>query len=81
MQENKKYKHLEEELGCPLETLITPLLEGGIIDYYGLGCQLSGLAINGDGTFSLIAVNGDHFDLKDYQKTWWLKGEKDEKEN
>jgi hypothetical protein len=27
---------------------------------------------------SLIAINGDHYDLKDYGKTWWLEGEKDD---
>ena len=76
-----KLEDLEEELGCPLEVLIKPLLEGGIIENDGYGAQLNGLAINGDGSLSLTAINGDHYDLKDYQKTWWLKGEKDEKRN
>lgn len=72
------YRKLSEELGCPLEVLIKPLLKGGIIDNDGYGVQLTGLAINGDGSLSLTAVNGDHYDLKDYKKTWWLKGEKNE---
>ena len=74
----EKFKNLKEELGCPLEVVIKPLLEGGIIDNDGYGVQLNGLAINGDGSLSLTAVNGDHYDLKDYQKTWWLKGENNE---
>lgn len=72
----EKYWELEEELGCPLEVLIKPLLDGGIIENDGYGAQLTGLSINGDGSLSLIAINGDHYDLKDYQKTWWLEGEK-----
>lgn len=78
IQKLGKLEDLEEELGCPLEVLIKPLLEGGIIDNDGYGVQLNGLTINGDGSLSLTAINGDHYDLKDYQKTWWLKGEKDE---
>ena len=73
-----KLEDLEEELGCHLEALIKSLLEGGIIENDGYGAQLTGLAINGDGSLSLIAINGDHYDLKDYGKTWWLEGEKNE---
>jgi hypothetical protein len=73
----EKYWQLQEKLGCPLEVLIKPLLEGGIIENDGYGAQLNGLRINGDGSLSLTAINGDHYDLKDYQKTWWIKGERD----
>jgi hypothetical protein len=78
IQKLGKLEDLEEELGCPLEALIKSLLEGGIIEDDGYGAQLTGLAINGDGSLSLIAINGDHYDLKDYGKTWWLEGEKDD---
>lgn len=72
----EKYWNIEHQLNLSLEVFSKVLLDWGINDKEG-GCQITGIGINGDGSLSWIAVNGDQYDFKDYQKTWWLKGEKD----
>ena len=75
------YGKLSKELGCDLGVVIKALLDGGIIDNYGLGCQLNGVVLDGSGDIYLSAVNGDLSNIKDYQKTWWLASDKKEKQN
>lgn len=77
----EKYWELEEQLGCNLGVVVKALLDGGIIDNYGLGCQLNGVVLDGSGDIYLSAVNGDLSNVKDYQKTWWLASDKKEKQN
>lgn len=71
----EKYWSIEQQLNLSLEVFSKVLLDWGINDKKG-GCQITGIAINGDGALSWIVVNGDIYDFKDYKKTWWLKGEK-----
>lgn len=70
-----RLEDIEEELGCPLEVIGKVFLDWGFVDETGLGVQITGMKIDGDSSKYFIAVNGDLYDLKDYQKTWWLKGE------
>lgn len=81
-----RLEDLEEELGCPLEVVFKALKEGVKVNmkfldtditddilrprlYYSDDFQCYGLPIQSWGYF---------VKLKDYQKTWWLKGEKNE---
>lgn len=77
----EKYWELEKQLGCNLGVVVKALLDGGIIDNYGLGCQLNGVVLDGSGDIYLSAINGDLSNVKDYQKTWWLASDKKEKQN
>lgn len=81
MQENKKYKDLEEELGIDLITLFKTLKDG---IYYktirGKVYNISHwcLTLNYTDTYELWVENHKELDgllihLKDYKKTWWLK--------
>lgn len=75
-----KLEDLEEQLGCPLEVVFEALKQGYIYVYdnhYNFD--------NYTKTKSKITFNNNIFyigfarltrRLKDYQKTWWLKGEK-----
>lgn len=71
-----KLEVLEEALGCPLDKLIQVLCDWGFSDENNMGVQINGIVLNGDGSICFSAVNGDLYDLKDYQKTWWLRGER-----
>ena len=71
------YRKLSEELGCPLEVVFKVLLKKeGIrttknnIYYVYKVVRMS----NGHLAFELELAQ--YFYLKDYRKTWWLKGEK-----
>ena len=77
----EKYWELEQQLGCDLGVVVKALLDGGIIDNDGLGCQLNGVVLDGSGDIYLSAINGDLSNVKDYQKTWWLISDKKEKQN
>lgn len=75
-----KLEDLEEQLGCPLEVVFEALKQGYIYVYdnhYNFD--------NYTKTKSKITFNNNKFyigfarlirRLEDYQKTWWLKGEK-----
>ena len=81
-----KLEDLEEELGCPLEVLVKALKDGVKVNmefldiditddilrpklYYSDDFQCYGLSIQSWGYFVR---------LKDYKKTWWLRGETDD---
>lgn len=77
----KMYEDLEEELDCPLEVVIKALKEGIVLNNDILyKCKLS--YIRKELIFvcyiNTTAVTG--VSVKDYNKTWWLEGEKDVKE-
>ena len=77
----EKYWQFENQIKLPLNVFSKVLEDFGIVDEEGMGCQITGIGIDGDRSLYWIAVNGDQYDFKDYQKTWWLKGDKDVKEN
>ena len=68
------YINLEKEVGCTFETIIEAT-KNGIIDCEGK----EHIVLYGE--YYLYAVEDDKlqytFCLKNYQKTWWLKGEKE----
>lgn len=79
------YRKLSEELGCPLEAMIKALKDGfKAFDYYD-----NSVCSHAGGDLSYCDRKGFYFDwktasdsskkvyLKDYQKKWWLKGEKE----
>lgn len=76
-----KLEDIEEELGCSLE-IIFKALEESII-YFDNGMYSVEFCLeNNSGTwyFSIydnLTNNKDIVYLKDYRKTWWLKGEKE----
>lgn len=71
----EKYWKLEEELGCSLEVIIEATTNG-IIDFEGKEHTVV------FGGYYLFVTENDKlicgFSLKNYRKTWWLKGERDE---
>lgn len=80
MQENQKYKNLEDELGCPLEVVFKALKEGiyhefGELLYDGENLKLHYIKKQGWGLYPIICDydESEAFLLKDYKKTWWLK--------
>lgn len=85
MQENKKYKEIEEELGIDLITLFRALTKGIYIKDDKLIDHLTGLQLD----LSLITNEYSfycdyyiqYYRLKDYGKTWWLEKPKEELEN
>ena len=74
-----KLEDLEEELGCPLE-VVFEAYKKGIVDKYGnewiveCNCQ-SEMMCSLKNDFDDSWYETDGFEFKDYQKTWWLKGE------
>ena len=93
MQENQKYKNLEDELGCPLEVVFKALKDKEIVvkHTYGLNepveklktHKISGLQFNKtDFVFWLYEdiVTDLEFDVNvnDYKKTWFLREDKNE---
>lgn len=82
MQENKKYKSLEEQLGCPLEVMFKALGhfiydEDGnawYIEHYYQECNV--YQLHSVRNFGRIADK--KFNTKDYKKTWFLKEDKSE---
>lgn len=76
-----KLEDLEEELGCPLE-VIGKALKSGVYHILGSGKMYLERCLklnyySGIEEWSLIK-KGLSFNLKDYKKTWWLKGDKSE---
>lgn len=77
-----KLEDLEEKLGCPLEVVFKALKDG--ITFLKKSYQFdtsNRITLHYSDYFKcycfLITYEWGHFNLKDYQKTWWLKGEKD----
>lgn len=78
----EKYWKIEQELGCPLEVVFKAIKQGYIWIYdshYNIDDYTK--------TKSKITFNNNKFyigfardtrRLEDYQKTWWLEGEKNE---
>lgn len=85
MQKGLLYEKLSEELGCPLEVVFKALEEGIHIQAEFLNLPIKDFIEIPHLFFSdnfkryyLITRYGSHM-LQDYQKTWWLKGENNEK--
>ena len=77
-----KLEDIEEELRCPLDVVFKALKEGIVLNNGILyKCKLS--YIEKELIFVCYANITDTtgVNVKDYQKTWWLKGENDEKED
>lgn len=82
---------IEEELGCPLEVVFRAMKCGIEFEHKITNEKLISKSIRVyyfQNKWKIRAYierynTKDAFDrdLKDYQKTWWLKGEKNEKEN
>ena len=86
MQENKNYKLLEEELGCPLEVVFKGLKEGIVLENGKLyHCSLSfhkRQKYSNEDYILICYENGESVigvSVKQYKKTWFLKGEKNER--
>ena len=75
-----RLEDLEEELGCPLEVLVKALTEGiYCVDYDDQKIKKFHPNLCFNSTSKQLYWYGNvigYPDLKDYQKTWWLKGEK-----
>ena len=75
MQENQKYKNLEDELGCPLEVVFKALKNNEIYLTHNGEIILDdspALCFSYEGWY-LYTCSGFYEFLKDYKKTWWLK--------
>lgn len=76
---------IEDELGCPLEVVFEALKEGiCCVDYDNQIIRVFKVPLCFNSTSKQFYWSGNNIgypDLKDYGKTWWLKGEKNEKEN
>ena len=74
-----RLEDLEEELGCPLEVVFKALNEGIYITTEKIDFFLRPRLYFSDDykNWCFELAFGDYtVHLKDYQKTWWLKGEK-----
>ncbi len=77
-----KYEQLEEELGCPLEILISALKRGIYVD--NLNGIPERLIVDLNNFLSFTVWNKKTYckegyvELKDYKKTWWLEEDKSE---
>lgn len=76
------YDKLTEELGCPLEVVFKALKEGIYkICTYDIGTTYikpQYLSFDGKGLDCSIGDFLDYVNVADYQKTWWLKGDRNE---
>ena len=76
-----KLEDLEEELGCPLEVVFKSLKDGIFcVDYDNQEIRKFKVPLCFNSTSKQFYWSGNNIgypDLKDYQKTWWLKGEKE----
>ena len=76
------YNQLSEELGCPLEVVFKTIEDGVYIEVEHLPdvIERPRLYYSDDNKcYCLEMLYGEYVvKLSDYQKTWWLKGEKDE---
>lgn len=84
VQKLGKLEDIEEELGCPLEVVFKALRTGICIkdeQYLRLpdfGLYNEKFALYAVGANNSMKASLNTFYTKDYQKTWWLKGEKNE---
>lgn len=76
------YNKLSEELGCPLEVVFRALNEGVYVNVEYLPDVIERPRLYYSDDFKCYCFEllyGEYvIKLSDYQKTWWLKGEKDE---
>lgn len=82
----EKYWKLEEELGCPMEVVFKGLKEGIVLENGKLyHCSLSfhkRQKYSNEDYILICYENGESVvgvSVKQYKKTWWLKGEKNER--
>lgn len=82
VQELGKLEDLEDELGCPLDVVFKALKDGiyhefGDLLYDGENLKLHHIKKQGWGLYPIICDydEAEAFFLKDYKKTWWLKGD------
>lgn len=72
MQENQKYKNLEDELGCPLEVVTSKTAmvvkdnEIYEVDIMAVSFTNGNIYFGSEWSFTTKKI-------KDYKKTWWLK--------
>ena len=78
-----KLEDLEEQLGCPLEVMFKALEEGLYVNFKVLDSEVSdtierpSLYYSDDFKCYCFDLFSEYIvKLSDYQKTWWLKGEK-----
>ena len=79
-----KLEDLEEELGCPLDVVFKALIEGIHIQTEFLDLTIKDFILKPRLYFSNdfkcycleTGYGANMIKLKDYQKTWWLKGER-----
>ena len=81
-----KYEDLQEEFGCPLEVMFRAIDEGVCVSVKILDLETTDtierprLYYSDDfKCYCFELLFGEYVvKLKDYQKTWWLKGERDD---
>ena len=77
-----RLEDIEEELGCPLEVVFKAIEDGVYIEVEHLPdvIERPRLYYSDDNKcYCLEMLYGEYVvKLSDYQKNWWLKGEKDE---
>lgn len=71
-----KLEDLEEQLGCPLEVLTTNKTAMVIKDEQVYEANIYYINFNGGKIAFGSTWSFTERKIKDYQKTWWLKGEK-----
>lgn len=75
-----RLEDIEEELGCPLEVVFKALKEGiCCVDYDNQIIRVFKVPLCFNSTSKQFYWSGNNIgypDLKDYQKIWWLKGER-----
>lgn len=80
------YNKLSEELGCPLEVVFKMLENGITFEHEGVNLRSDSIHLfyfNHKWNMRAYAFiqgygsNAYDFELKNYGKTWWLKGEKE----
>lgn len=75
-----KIEDWEEELGCPLEVMLKAMKEGiCCVDYDNQIIRVFKAPLCFNSTSKQFYWSGNNIgypDLKDYQKIWWLKGER-----
>lgn len=83
----EKYWKLEQELGCPLKVVFEMLENGITFENKGVKLRSDDIRLfyfNNKWIMRAYAFvqgwgsNAYDFELKDYGKRWWLKGEKNE---
>lgn len=74
------YNQLSDELGCPLDVVFKALLKKeGIRTIKNNTYYIDNIVRMSTGNLAFELELAHYLYLKDYGKTWWLKGEKNEK--